>query len=245
VARGANGSGPASGAGRVMIVTGTRKGIGRHLAEHYLDLGWTVAGCSRGETDLEHDRYEHHCLDVADEKAVAHMVREVTKRHDRLDAAINNAGIASMNHTILTPLATVEKVFATNVHGTFLFCREAAKAMMKRKTGRIVNCATVATPLKLEGEAAYAASKAAVRSLTEIMAKEFAPFGITVNAVGPTPVATDLIRNVPPEKIEALIGSQAVKRLGEYRDVSNCIDFFLRDESDFITGQTVYLGGVS
>jgi 3-oxoacyl-[acyl-carrier protein] reductase len=231
--------------GPVTIITGTRKGIGRYLAEYYLERGWTVAGCSRGDSDLEHERYSHHCLDVADEKAVARMVREVVTTHGKLDAMINNAGIASMNHTILTPLATVEKVFATNVNGTFLFCREAAKAMMKRRHGRIVNCATVATPLKLEGEAAYAASKAAVRSLTEIMAKEFAPFGITVNAVGPTPVATDLIRNVPKEKIDDLIGSQAVKRLGEYRDVSNCIDFFLKEESDFITGQTVYLGGIS
>ena len=231
--------------GPVAIITGTRKGIGRYLTEYYLERGWTVAGCSRDASDLKHERYSHHCLDVADEKAVAHMVREVATAHGKLDAMINNAGIASMNHILLTPLATVQKVFATNVHGTFLFCREAAKAMMKRKTGRIVNCATVATPLKLEGEAAYAASKAAVKSLTEIMAKEFAPFGITVNAVGPTPIATDLIRNVPQDKIDDLISMQAVKRLGEYRDVSNCIDFFLKAESDFITGQTVYLGGIS
>ncbi len=241
----ARGNGTSGAGSRVMIITGTRKGIGRHLAEYYLECGWTVAGCSRGDSDLEHERYEHHCLDVADEKAVTHMVRVVMREHGVLDAMINNAGIASMNHTMLTPLATVEKVFATNVHGTFLFCREAAKAMVKRGKGRIVNCATVATPLKLEGEAAYAASKAAVKSLTEIMAKEFAPFGVTVNAVGPTPVATDLIRNVPQDKIDELISTQAVKRLGEYRDVSNCIDFFLKDESDFITGQTVYLGGIS
>ncbi len=233
------------GTGRTMIITGTRKGIGRYLAEYYLERGWTVAGCSRDDSDLVHERYDHHCLDVADETAVTHMVRAVTKKHGPLDAMLNNAGIASMNHTILTPLSTVERVFATNVHGTFLFCREAAKAMIKAKRGRIVNCATVATPLKLEGEGAYAASKAAVKSLTEIMAKEFAAFGITVNAVGPTPVATDLIRNVPQDKIDDLIGTQAVKRLGEYRDVSNCIDFFLQDASDFITGQTIYLGGIS
>ena len=115
---------------------------------------------------------------------------------------------------------------------------------MKRKSGRIVNFATVAKPLKLEGEAVYAASKAAIESLTEILAKEFAPFRVTINAVGPTPVATDLIRNVPDEKIEELISAQAVKRLGEYRDIANVVDFFLRAESDFVTGQTIYLGGV-
>jgi 3-oxoacyl-[acyl-carrier protein] reductase len=228
----------------VMIVTGSRKGIGRFLVEHYLERGWRVAGCSRGESDLRHDRYDHHCLDVADEGAVTTMVRTVADRHGRLDALVNNAGIASMNHVLLTPLATVEKVFATNVSGSFLFCREAAKVMLKRKTGRIVNFATVATPLRLEGEAIYAASKAAICSLTEILARELGSYGITVNAVGPTPVATDLIRNVPDEKIDALLARQAVRRLGEHRDVANVIDFFLRPESDFVTAQTVYLGGV-
>ena len=228
----------------VMVITGTRKGIGRYLSEYYLDRGYHVAGCSRAESDLRHERYRHYCLDVADERAVTTMVRGVAREHGRLDAVINNAGIASMNHTLLTPLSTVQKVFSTNVYGSFLFCREAAKVMMKSRTGRIVNFATVATPLKLEGEAVYAASKAAIESFTEILAKEFAPFHVTINAVGPTPVATDLIRNVPEEKIQALIASQAVKRLGEYRDIANVIDFFLRKESDFVTGQTVYLGGV-
>jgi 3-oxoacyl-[acyl-carrier protein] reductase len=228
-----------------MVITGTRKGIGRHLSEYYLERGWTVAGCSRGESDLEHERYEHHCLDVADERAVTNMIRSVARNHGGIDAMINNAGIASMNHTLLTPLSTVEKIFSTNVFGSFLFCREAAKAMMKRKSGRIVNFATVAKPLRLEGEAVYAASKAAIESFTEILAKEFAPFHVTINAVGPTPVATDLIRNVPDEKIQELIGTQAVKRLGEYRDIANVVDFFLQAESDFVTGQTIYLGGVA
>jgi len=228
----------------VIVITGTRKGIGRYLAEYYLERGHRVAGCSRGASDLRHERYEHHCLDVADERAVSQMVRSVVRQHGRLDAMLNNAGIASMNHVLLTPLTTVQKIFATNVFGTFLFCREAAKAMLKRRNGRIVNFATVAAPLKLEGEAVYAASKAAVESFTEVMAREFAPFHVTVNAVGPTPVATDLIRSVPPEKIQALIGTQAIKRLGEYRDISNVVDFFLRPESDFVTGQVVYLGGI-
>jgi 3-oxoacyl-[acyl-carrier protein] reductase len=227
-----------------MVITGARKGIGRWLSEYYLGQGWRVAGCSREPSDLSHPNYEHHCLDVADERAVTSMVRKIARTHGGIDAMINNAGIASMNHTLLTPLSTVEKIFATNVYGSFLFCREAAKVMMRKQSGRIVNFATVARPLRLEGEAVYAASKAAIESLTEILAKEFAPFRVTINAVGPTPVATDLIRNVPEEKIRELIDAQAVKRLGEYRDIANVVDFFLREESDFVTGQTIYLGGV-
>jgi len=83
-----------------------------------------------------------------------------------------------------------------------------------------------------------------VLSLTQVLAREFAPFGITVNAIGPTPVDTDLIRAVPKPKIEALVERQAVKRMGTVADVDNVIDFFLKPESSFVTGQVIYLGGV-
>jgi 3-oxoacyl-[acyl-carrier protein] reductase len=213
----------------VVLITGTRKGIGRFLVEHYTARGWTVIGCSRTASDLSLPNYRHFCLDVSDEPAVKAMFAEIRKTHGRLDALINNAGIASMNHALLTPVLTVRQILDTNVVGTFLFCREAAKLMQKQQGGRIVNFATVATPLKLEGEAIYAASKAAVLTLTQVLAREFAPFGITVNAVGPTPVKTDLIRSVPKEKMDA----------------ANVIDFFIQPESDFVTGQVIYLGGVS
>ncbi|MFF7709367.1 SDR family NAD(P)-dependent oxidoreductase [Pseudomonas sp. NPDC007930] len=228
----------------ITLITGARKGIGRYLSEHYLGLGHRVIGCSRQPSDLDHPRYEHFTLDVADEAAVLGMFGQLRQRHQRLDNLINNAGIASMNHSLLTPYGTAEQITRTNVLGTFLLSREAAKLMKRSDQGRIVNFSTVARPLKLEGEALYAASKSAVETLTAVMAKELAGYGITVNAVGPTPIATDLTRTLPTAKLDALVAQQSIKRLGQFEDVSNVLDFFLAANSQFITGQVLYLGGV-
>ncbi|MDA0910438.1 MAG: SDR family NAD(P)-dependent oxidoreductase [Proteobacteria bacterium] len=228
----------------VTLITGTRKGIGKYLAEYYLKQGHQVVGCSRSPADWALPGYTHFCADVADENAVCEIMTFVRKTYGRLDHLINNAGIASMNHFLLTPVSTAHQIFQTNLIGSFLFCREAAKLMAPKQFGRIVNFTTVATPLNLEGESMYAASKAAIYSMTAIAAKELAPLGITVNAVGPTPIETDLIRSVPKDKMDALLARQAIKRFGTFEDVANVIDFFLRKESTFVTGQNIYLGGV-
>ena len=230
---------------KTIVITGTRKGIGKEMAEHYLAEGWQVVGCSRGEGSIDHAHYQHFALDVSDEDAVIAMARTIKASHGKVDALLNNAGIASMNHALLTPASTVTRILQTNVVGTFLFCREMSKLMRRTENGRIINFTTVAHPLNLEGEAIYAASKAAVESLTRILARELAELKITVNAIGPTPIETDLIRGVPQEKMDALLARQALGRMGEVRDVINAVDFYLREESDFITGQVLYLGGIN
>lgn len=230
--------------GPVTLITGTRKGIGAHLARAFVERGHRVHGCSRKPPEWSLDGYTHHEADVSDEKAVRKMFAAIRKSEGRLDHLINNAGVASMNHFLLTPLTTAEKLMQTNYLGAFACSREAVKVMKEAGGGRIVNFTTVAVPLRLAGEAAYAASKAAVEELTRVMARELAEFGITVNAVGPTPIDTDLIRNVPKEKIDELVARQAIRRMGTFDDVVNVVEFFLRPESAFVTGQTIYLGGV-
>ena len=227
----------------VMIITGTRKGIGKYLAEYYAKKKFQVVGCSRGDIDFELDYYEHFCLNICDEEEVNKMFSQIRKTYGRVDIIVNNAGVASMNHSLLTPISTARKIIETNFIGTFLFCREAAKIMKRNKYGRIVNFTSVGTTLKIEGEAIYTASKAAVENLTQVLAREYAEFGITVNAIGPTPAKTDLIRFVPTEKIDNIIKRLPILKLTEYRDISNVIDFFISDRSDFITGQILYLGG--
>ena len=120
-----------------VLITGTRKGIGKELAEYYLDQGLAVAGCSRGDSSIQHEKYLHYQLDVSEEEKVVSMVRDVAKKLGRIDILINNAGIASMNHLLLTPYETVKKIFDTNFFGSFLFLREASKIMLKHKYGRI------------------------------------------------------------------------------------------------------------
>jgi 3-oxoacyl-[acyl-carrier protein] reductase len=228
----------------VVLITGSRKGIGRALVEHFIAKGAVVEGCSRQPPDWEMDGYHHHDADVGDEVSVRKMFRSISERHRRLDILVNNAGIASMNHSLLTPAATVSRILETNVTGTFLVCREAARLMQRRKYGRIVNLGSVASQLRLEGEAMYAASKSAVVTFSQIFAREVASFGITCNVVCPTPIQTDLIKGVPSEKIERLVDRLAVKRLGTFDDMTNVIDFFTSPKSDYITGQVIHLGGV-
>ncbi len=227
------------------FITGTRKGIGRFIAEHLLSKGWIVAGCSRRNSDLRHQNYHHFNFDISDESAVIKTLKTVKKTLFPIKVLINNAGIASMNHLLLTPLESYETIFKTNVQGTFLMLRETAKQMSRSGGGRIINFTSIANPLNLEGEAIYAASKAAVESLTKTAAKELAPMDITVNAIGPTPIETDLIKLVPKEKIESLVKNQPIQRLGTCDDIANTIDFLMKPESNFITGQILYLGGIN
>ncbi len=230
---------------QIIVITGTSKGIGQALANYYLNKNNIVIGCSRNKSTINNENYRHFSLEVSDEKAVVIMVRAVKKEFKTIDVLINNAGIASMNHFLTTSTSSVEKIFSTNFLGTFIFTREVSKVMMKQKYGRVVNYTTVARALRLEGEAIYSASKAAIENLTQTIAKELAPFNITVNAIGPTPVKTDLIKAVPKNKIDELLTKQAIKRLGTFEDIINVIEFFIDKKSDFITGQIVYLGGVN
>lgn len=235
---------PADQTGRpVALVTGSRSGIGRSVAEHLVARGSLVVGCSRNEADWTLDGYTHVLADVGDERQVRSLLSAVRKEHGRLDHVVSCAGAASMNHALLTPASTFERLLSVNTMGTFLVAREAAKVMQARKVGRIVNVTTVAVPLALAGEAAYVAAKAAVEALTRVLARELGPVGITVNAVGPGPIPTALIKGVPDKAIDELLGRLAIPRLATFADVANVVDFFLADASAMVTGQIVYLGG--
>jgi 3-oxoacyl-[acyl-carrier protein] reductase len=232
---------------RHILITGASRGLGCYLASHYLEKGDLVIGCARAEASrslMTHEWYRHYRVDVTDAQAVQTLLHDVQRDVSRLDALINNAGIANMNPLALTPVEVARRIMETNFLGTFLLSQAALRLLRKSPAPRIVNMSSVAVPLRLAGEAVYAASKSAIEMLTRIAARELGTFGITCNAIGPTPIDTALLKGVGEEKIHRLVEQQAIRRMAQPSDVAHVVDFFLHPDSQMITGQVIYLGGL-
>jgi len=230
---------------RHVLITGATRGLGKALAEYSVARGDLVSTTGRGHlVRLHESRHRHYQSDVSDEAAVAALFEQI--RHDvgYLDALVNNAGAASMNLIALTPASVLRSVMAVNFDGTFLSSRAALRLLKAAPSPRIVNVSSVAVPLRLPGEAAYAAAKSAVETFTRIAAREFASFGITCNAIGPSPIKTDLVAGVPRASMSRLMSQQALARWAEAADFINVVEFFLSPQSAMVTGQIIYLGGV-
>ena len=220
------------------LITGSSQGLGRALAERLLADGWTVHGFARGPQELTYAHFTAHAVDVADEAAVRSAVSTVAAA-GRIDLLVNNAGVASMNALLLTPGETAERLMRVNYLGTFHCLQAVGKVMVRQRAGRIINLTTVAVPLSLEGEAAYVASKAAVEALTKVAAKELAPSGVVVTAVGFGPIDTKLTRAVPKvalAKINSAIGRP------EGTTMAQAVDFILAHFRSAPAGKVEHLG---
>lgn len=227
----------------VMVVTGSSKGIGLALTQHYLLQGYWVAGISRTETPINHARFLPVLADLNNSGELKEAWRDIRLWKKRVDILLNNAGIAKLNPMISTPTETAAQVFQTNVIAAFQCMNEAAKIMIKQGYGRMVNFTSVSRPLYLESQSVYAASKSALETLTLISSKEWGKMGITVNAIGPNPIETDLIKSIRPEWIKKIIENQAIPRTGSMHDVIHVVNFFISPEASLISGQIIYLGG--
>jgi 3-oxoacyl-[acyl-carrier protein] reductase len=230
--------------GKVAVVTGARRGIGKAIALHLLREGADVVGMSRGPATIEHAHYSHHALDVGDDAAVRSAFREVARSFPRLDVLVNNAAVLTSQHLLLMPTASVQAMVSTNLLGTIFASREAAKLMNRNKFGRIVNIGSMASALEPVGDSVYAATKAAAMTLAAVLSKELAAFHITVNTLGVTAIATDMLGQLPPDKVAAVVASLPLPRQAAEDDILNVLDFFVSERSGYVTGQTVFLGGV-
>lgn len=228
---------------RVALITGASRGIGAFLAQRLLADGWAVASVSRTCAEVESARELSFPMDVTDVESVRAGIRRIQRHFGGLDAVVNNAGIASMNAAALASTESVTRMFEVNTVGTFTVSREALRALRKSASPRIVNLSSIAVPLHLEGEAAYGASKAAVEHLTRVMAREFAEWGITVNAIGPSAIATDLTSGVPRSALDALQARLSSAGPATMDDVYWTVSFLLDERSQLVTGQVMYLGG--
>jgi len=230
--------------GRIVVVTGARKGLGRMLAEYFLAEGAQVVGLSRGESSISHANYQHYGVDVGDEMAVRSAFSKIGRSHGGVHIVINNAAVTASSHAILLPASQAEEIVRTDFLGVLYVSREAAKWMRKGKFGRIINIGSVLSVLEPVGSSVYAAMKAASITVTGVLAKEFASYGITVNTVSVSALQTDMLDQLSPEKRDELLGSLPLSRLATPEDVFNVVDFFASPRSSYITAQTVFLGGI-
>jgi 3-oxoacyl-[acyl-carrier protein] reductase len=231
---------------KVAVITGTSKGIGKGAAEHFLSQGYAVYGCSRGEGTIGAEGYSHESLDVKNEDSVRLWVRKIKNASGRIDVLLCNAGYAPANFlAAMTTGKTLEETLRVNVMGTYFVSREAAKVMMKQKSGRIVTVSSMAASLHLEGTSAYALSKSAIVEFTKILAKELAPFNITCNAIAPSMYMTDGVEALEGKVIERALGALTFKRTLELKELLHVIDFYVSENSSAITGQVISMGLVN
>jgi 3-oxoacyl-[acyl-carrier protein] reductase len=229
----------------VMLITGTSKGIGEYLANYYLNKGFIVLGCSRTTCRIENDNYFHFIADIGNEDEILNIFKTIRKVYKRLDVLINNAAInpAILNVAFL-PYETIQKIFKINVFAPIMFCREAIKLMSRNKFGRIINIGSMATRHKVAGEALYTATKSSINAFTKVLAKEIINSRITVNVLAPSAIETDLSKAINQEALMSVLNRNAIKNYGELVDISNSIDYLIKEESKSVTGQVIYLGGV-
>lgn len=236
---------PDAAHGRSLLITGASRGVGRMLAEHYLDRGRRVIGVSRGESDLAHPLYRHVAMDTGDEVAVRRLFTGLLREGERVEVLINNAGATLNRPALTTGAAEAEALLRVNVLGAFLMAREAAKAMMRARFGRIISMSSINAPLGSIGGALYNASKAAVENLTHTMARELAGAGITVNAIGLSLVGGSGMVAGLSEKALADKRAELIKPdFLDIAEVAHAIDFLADDRAANITNQVLYFGGV-
>ena len=235
--------------GRVALVTGSTRGIGRSIAEALAECGARVAIAGRDAakaqevaTQISPEARGFGC-DVADVASVTAMVSAVEAAFGSLDILVNNAGLTRDNIMLRLKDEDWDAVIDANLRGAFAATRAATRGMMKRRSGRIINIASVVGLVGNKGQSNYAASKAGLIGLTKAVAKEFASRNILVNAIAPGFIETDMTNAMTPEARAALLGSIPLERLGSPKDVAAMVAFLASEHAGYITGQVLVVDG--
>lgn len=239
--------------GKTVVVTGGSRGIGKAIALKYGALGANVVINYNSSDALANEVVAEIVAmggdalavkaDVTIKEDIEKMANEAVAKFGKIDYLVNNAGITSDGLLIRMKESDWDKVLDTNLKGTFLCTQEIGKRMLKQKAGKIVNITSVVGVSGNAGQANYAASKAGVIGFTKSVAKEFASRGITVNAVAPGFIATDMTDKLSDDLIEEYKKAIPLNRLGSAEDVANMVVFLTSDASSYITGQIIHVDG--
>ena len=239
--------------GRTALVTGGSRGIGKSIVESLAKRGAKVAFVYRSNKQaadkLVTELGENDCevmamqADVKNSEAAVEIVSSLIEKWEKLDILVNNAGVIRDGLLATMDFEQWNEVIQTNLTSVYNYCHAAIRPMMSARYGRIVNMSSVAAYVGNPGQANYAASKGGVEGFTRCMATEIARRGITVNAVAPGFIETDMtevVRNAAGDKITKMIPA---RRLGQPNDIANAVSFFVSEEASYITGQILTVDG--
>ena len=239
--------------GKIAIVTGASRGIGKAIALKLASLGASVVVNYNGseeralqvkaEIEEQGTKASVYQCDVSDFESCETFIQDVIKEYGRIDILVNNAGITKDGLLMKISEEDFDKVLDTNLKGTFNTVRFVSRQMLKQKSGRIINMSSVVGVSGNAGQANYAASKAGVIGLTKSAARELASRGITVNAIAPGFIETDMTEVLSDKVKEACVGQIPLGKFGKPEDVANLAAFLASDEAGYITGQVIHVDG--
>jgi len=234
---------------KVVLVTGSARGIGRRIAERFAEAGARVVISDLDQTTVEEVARTIGGgavgirANVTQAEEVAALVDKTVNDLGRIDIVVNNAGITRDTLMMRMSEADWDMVLDINLKGAFLVTKSAGRVMMKQRSGRIVNISSVVGLTGNAGQANYSASKAGLIGLTKSAAKELAPRGITVNAVAPGFIETEMTAAMPESAREAFLARVLISRAGQADDVASAVMFLASDEASYITGQVLTVDG--
>lgn len=238
--------------GRVAIVTGGSRGIGRAVAQCLAEDGASVVVSGLDPARLEAATKELEGLgapvlgvvaDAARREDAERLVDQTKDRFGRIDVLVNNAGITRDALLVRMKDEDWDRVLDVNLRGAFLMTRAVAKVMMRQKGGRIINIASAAGAMGNPGQANYSAAKAGLIGLTKAVARELSRWGILVNAVAPGLIETDMAAALPQDAREALLAQVPLGRIGSGREVALVVRFLAGDGATYVTGQVLHVNG--
>ena len=238
--------------GKIALVTGASRGIGRAIAQTLVQNGAIVVGTATSasgaqviEQDLQtiNPKCRGLVLNVADAEQTDAVLTQIEKEVGAIAILVNNAGITRDNITMRMKDEEFDDVIATNLRGVFRISRGVMRGMMKARAGRIINISSVVAKMGNPGQANYAAAKGGVEAMTRALAKELGSRNITVNCVAPGFIATDMTQAMGEGAIDALQSQIPLARLGQAQDIANAVLVLASRQADYITGQVLGVNG--